>query len=277
MRSWLIVAHSAIGRQHVKKNLPCQDVHRIEVINTERGVAVVCDGAGSAKESRIGARIVAKQSAVLFKKLVADQSGCFPPSKEEWQKASHDALLKIAAFLKKFAVRTNRDFKSLACTVIVVVYDPHGVMISHIGDGRAAVCDWQGVWHAIMQPFRGEEANQTLFITSAAWRNNLAFMGCEIVNEPIIAFTLMSDGCENHAFRLNRYDEAAGVYIQLNEPYARFFKPLTEQLLALDEQGYLPEQINLEWQDFIERGTAGLAREGDDKTMILGILKAKME
>ena len=276
MRSWLIVAHSAIGRQHIKRNLPCQDVHRLSVINAERGVAVVCDGAGSAKESQTGARIVAKQSAILFKKLVAGRNGCFPPSKGEWQKASHDALLKIAAFLKKFAVRTNRDFKSLACTVIVVVFDPQGVMICHIGDGRAAVCDRQGDWHAIMQPFRGEEANQTLFITSAAWRNNLAFIGCEVFYEPITAFTLMSDGCENHAFRLNRYDEAAGVYIQLNEPYARFFKPLTEQLLALEEQGYSLEQINQEWRDFIERGTAGLAREGDDKTMILGILRAKM-
>ena len=277
MRSWLIVAHSAIGRQHIKKNLPCQDVHRIEVINAERGVAVVCDGAGSAKESRIGARIVAKQSAVLFKKLVVDRAGYFPPSKKEWQKASHDALSKIAAFLKKFAVRTNRSFKSLACTVIVVVYDPHGLMISHIGDGRAAVCDRQGDWQAIMQPFRGEEANQTLFITSAAWRNNPAFMGCEVFYEPLTAFTLMSDGCENHAFQLNRYDESAGVYIQLNEPYAKFFNPLTEQLLSLDGQGFSPEQINHEWQEFIDRGTAGLAREGDDKTMILGILKAKME
>ena len=275
--SWLIVAHSAIGRQHIKRNLPCQDVHRIADINAERGVAVICDGAGSAKESQIGARIVAKQSAVLFKKLVADRTGCFPPSKKEWQKASHDALLKIAAFLKKFAVRTNRDFKSLACTVMVVAFDPQGVMICHIGDGRAAVCDSLGDWHAIMKPFRGEEANQTLFITSAAWSNNLAFMGCEVFYDPITAFTLMSDGCENHAFRLNRYDEAAGIYIQLNEPYARFFNPLTEQILSLDGQGLSPEQINQEWRDFIERGTVGLAREGDDKTMILGILKAGME
>ena len=273
MKSWLIVAHSAIGRQHIKRDMLCQDAHRIAALNAAKGVAVVCDGAGSAIESHLGARIIAKQSAILFTKLLSEQMGRFPPSKQKWRKASHDILLRVYAFLQKFAARTGRNVKALACTVIVVVYDPRGVLISHIGDGRAAVCNSLGEWHAIMRPFRGEEANETLFITSTAWRNKPAFMGCEVIKERITAFTLMSDGCENHAFRLNRYDEEAGVFIQLNEPYARFFKPLTEQLLALDKQGYSYEQISNEWKDFIEKGTAGLAREGDDKTMILGILK----
>lgn len=43
--SWLIVSHSAIGRQHVKKAISCQDAHYLTEVNTEIGIAVVCDGA----------------------------------------------------------------------------------------------------------------------------------------------------------------------------------------------------------------------------------------
>jgi hypothetical protein len=84
----------------------------------------------------------------------------------------------------------------------------------------------------------------------------------------------MSDGCENSAFQINHYDEEKGIYLTLNEPYIKFFQPLTEQLLSLNKQGYSHKQLNEEWQNFIEQGNESLSKEGDDKTMILAMLKA---
>ncbi|MDD5271172.1 MAG: PP2C family serine/threonine-protein phosphatase [Methylovulum sp.] len=274
--SWLIVSHSAIGRQHVKKNIPCQDAHYLIEVNAETGIAVVCDGAGSAIESHMGAKIVAKQTSVLLKREIETVAWQFPSNTDAniWQNISYEVLLKVRDFLNRFAKKTNRDVKLLACTVIVVVYSPHTILISHIGDGRAAYCNNRGDWQAIMTPFKGEEANQTMFITCDLWCSHAEYLECNIINDDIAAFTLMSDGCENYAFQTNSYDEEKGIFFSLNEPYSKFFQPLTGQLLSLYKQGYSDQELNKEWQNFIESGNESLAKESDDKTLILGILKA---
>jgi hypothetical protein len=273
--SWLIVAHSAIGKAHIKNNLPCQDAHYLLPINNETGIAVVCDGAGSAAESQIGAKIVAKQTALLLKREIKTVDWLLSlNNNEKWKQISDKVLLMAFRFLEKFARRTHREIKSLACTVIAVIYNPRYIRICHIGDGRAAYCNKQNEWKAMLIPFKGEEANQTIFITSDLWRNNSDYIGCNVISDDITAFTLMSDGCENHSFQLNRYDEENKIYVALNEPYIKFFQPLTEQLLSLNKAGYSNEQLNTEWQEFIEQGNENLAKENDDKTMILGILKS---
>ncbi|MGZ8249701.1 MAG: PP2C family serine/threonine-protein phosphatase [Methylomagnum sp.] len=271
--TWLLLAHSAIGRQHVKNGLPCQDAHRLIPVDAEHGVAVVCDGAGSAKDSQLGAWLAANRAAHLFKDHMFAADWRLPSSLDEWRAVSYGLLLKTTEFLRRVAEVAHRDFKALACTVIVVVYSPHGMLICHIGDGRAALRDGRGIWRAAMTPFKGEEANQTIFITSNLWRENPAFLGCHLFDEPITGFTLMSDGCENHAFQINRYDEENGVYIQLNDPYPPFFEPLRTQLFELQQQGYSQVQLDEEWREFIEVGTRGFELECDDKTMIFGILK----
>jgi hypothetical protein len=273
-KSWLIVAHSAIGLAHIKKNLPCQDAHYLIQISSKTGIAVVCDGAGSAEESDIGAKFVAEQTALILKREIESITWQFPSNKEEWQKVSNEVFLEVWKLLVKFAQDNNKDIKSLACTVIAVIYSPENIFISHIGDGRAAYRNKQGDWKAIMTPFKGEEANQTIFITSDLWRNNVDYIGCKVIHDDVFAFTIMSDGCENHAFQLNSKDEEKWIYLSLNEPYINFFEPLVEQLLSLDKQGYSSQQLNEEWQNFIECGNENLAKESDDKTMILGILKA---
>lgn len=271
--AWLLLAHSAIGRQHVKNGAPCQDAHRLIPVEAGRGVAVVCDGAGSAKESQLGAWLAANRAAHLFKDHMLATGWRFPADLDEWRAASHGLMLQTAGFLHRVAAAAHREFKALACTVIVVVYSPCGALVCHIGDGRAALRDGLGIWRAAMTPFKGEEANQTIFITSDLWRENPAFLGCHLFEQPITGFALMSDGCETHAFQINRYDEENGIYIQLNDPYPPFFEPLRTQLLELHQQGHPQAKLDEEWREFIESGTRGLRLEPDDKTMILGILK----
>lgn len=270
--SWLLVSHSAIGRQHVKNKTACQDFHFLIEINAEMGIAVVCDGAGSAPESARGAKIVAKQTAKALERRLKTPEW-FPPNQEIWQKSSRDAFMEVRSYLTKFAKRTNIDLKFFACTVIAVIYHPKTLLISHIGDGRAAYCNSQNQWFPIMTPFKGEEANQTMFITCDGWCNNSENTECKVILDDITAFTLMSDGCEKHAFIINRKDDLKNIYYTLNEPYADFFNPLTSQLLALDKLGYSQNEINTEWQNFLEIDHEGLAKESDDKTLILGILK----
>jgi hypothetical protein len=274
LHSWLIVAHSAIGLAHVKRKLLCQDFNHVALLDKETGIAVVCDGAGSAAESHLGAKLVAKRVTSLLKREILSQPWQFPSDEQAWRNIICKVLSNVHDFLVRFSSRTHREVKSLACTVIVIIYNPQTILISHIGDGRAAYRNKEGQWRAIMTPFKGEEANQTIFITSQLWRNHEEYLECNIIHDDITAFALMSDGCERHSFQINNYDEEKRIYVSLNEPYNNFFQPLVEQLLELYRQGHSPQEINSEWQRFIESGTEGLAKESDDKTLILGILKA---
>ena len=100
---WLIVAHSAIGLAHIKKNLPCQDAHYHIQINADTGIAVVCDGAGSAAESQIGAKLVSEQTAKAFKREMEVDTWQSPLTQESWQEISYEVLFQIKNKLNELA------------------------------------------------------------------------------------------------------------------------------------------------------------------------------
>ena len=56
--SWVAAYASVIGNGHIQTNTPCQDNCEHIKVNDDWGVAVVCDGAGSAKFSHIGSDFV---------------------------------------------------------------------------------------------------------------------------------------------------------------------------------------------------------------------------
>jgi hypothetical protein len=70
-RRWLVVGDSIIGKSHIENNMPCQDYNHYEVINDIWGIAISCDGAGSASRSDAGSKFVSQKSAEVFKKIMA--------------------------------------------------------------------------------------------------------------------------------------------------------------------------------------------------------------
>lgn len=146
-------------------------------------------------------------------------------------------------------------------------------MVCHIGDGRAGYRKQSGEWQSLITPWKGEEANQTVFITSAIWNAPEKFLKSSVVNDVPTAFTLMSDGCESHSFELGYFDQQQQQFIEKNNPYPKFFDPLVEQVKKMDEGGMSSNEIHKNWRQFLTNGSQGLANESDDKTMILNTLK----
>jgi len=200
------------------------------------------------------------------------------PKQKEWEKISLNAFKQLRYDLGKYAKIKGLSFEDLACTIIVVIYSPFGILSTHIGDGRAGLRDQKGEWKAILTPHKGEEANQTIFLTSNAWlQEGFKMSGVKVPESNITidqpsAFTVMSDGCESHSFELGYFDKERQKFVEQNKPYPKFFEPVIATIIDMHEKG-MDQKVMLEkWSNFVRAGTEKLAKEPDDKTLIIGVI-----
>ena len=271
----LVIGESVIGKSHIDSGIPCQDSNFSQKINDGWGIAIVADGAGSAKNSHDGSKFVVHKAAEIFIKAMIKtdwyQNNQLP-LEPEWHQFSKEQLWRVKQLLDKYADWRGVRVKSLACTVIIVIYSPLGILITHIGDGRAGYCDSKHVWKAMMIPYKGEEANSTVFITSDIWNDNINhFIESRIITEKIVAFTLMSDGCEKATFECSKFNPATNHWSDPNNPYPKFFQPVLKTLINMEKNQIPAHEIQAKWRKFLEVGNTTLKNEPDDKTMILGI------
>jgi hypothetical protein len=194
------------------------------------------------------------------------------PDELQWNEDAVRTWLEVRHDLQEYAKSKGLTANSLGSTAIVVIFSRRHILATHIGDGRAAYRNDQGEWKAIMVPVKGEEANQTVFLTSLTPKNHSTFpFESRVISDRITGFALMSDGCERAAFEC-LIKGADGKMMDPNLPYPRFFEPLVSQLRKNKRAGMSTDDLHDKWQTFIEKGNNVLASEIDDKTMILGVL-----
>ena len=148
-----------------------------------------------------------------------------------------------------------------------------GLLVTHIGDGRAGYLNAADEWHALITPFHGSEANETVFITSDIWSDDIidTYLSADVVAGEVKAFCLLSDGCEKAAFECNLYDAENEVYYDPNRPFPLFFKSNIDIIPKLFENGLSQDEVNTNWQAFLAGGNETLKTESDDKTLILAV------
>lgn len=269
-QEWAVAWASARGHLHVAEDMPCQDFARHVALDYGRGVVVVADGAGSAAHSEVGSERVTAWALERFAGLMEREAwlgAAALPDAGQWRALALRELAAVREELAAFAERQDWLLGDLACTVIVLLYGRDFVQVAHVGDGRAGWADEAGDWRAAMLPFRGEEANETVFLSSEGWDEALETTQFE---GKVGAFVVLTDGCEKSAFEMNLYDEALGRYYDPNRPYAPFLNPNVGGLRAMYNDGKSQDEVNALWLRFLEGGTRHFQSEGDDKTMVLG-------
>lgn len=280
-QNWFVVGASVIGKSHTSTNTPCQDSYFNKVLSNDWGIAVICDGAGSATNSDVGSTFVATEAIPrVFEEIIIEKdwlNSSALPEPAEWEEAAKKGLKQVNGALRIFSDAQKYEFPSLACTAIIILYSPFGLLVTHIGDGRAGYCDEFGTWSSVMTPHKGEEANQTIFVTSGGWisddkftMSNVLVPESRVIKGKIASFILLSDGCEYHSFECSTMVDE-GKWIDPNRPYPQFFDPLINTLkgVAVDKKTSLEAQDS--WRQFLTTGTEGLKNEPDDKTMIIGV------
>jgi hypothetical protein len=274
--NWVIARGSSIGGRHIEENLPCQDSNGVYYSEEKKyGVAIVSDGAGSADHSDLGSKVVVEKGILIINECLLQTpfEELINMKQLEIESFFVDFYKMLYKEFETFSIEHNLQIKSLAATSIVVLFNESCIVCSHIGDGRAGYQDSQGNWHAILEPFKGDAANQTIFITSDIWTNPYEFIRTNKVNDRIQSFTLMSDGCENATFELNRFNEETQLYMRLNNPFPGFFNPNVAILRELNSQGIVTSEIDELWLKFLQKGNTKFETEIDDKTLVLGTLK----
>ena len=273
--NWIFAFASVIGNSHIAENLPCQDYCRVESFE-KFSIAVVCDGAGSCKNSQIGSEKASWFCIDRFEKLIRDNKWDDSeslPAQEVWHNLAKQTLYSVREDLENYGINEELEFKSLSSTLILTIILENGLLVSHIGDGRAGYCDSSNDWLSSITPFHGEVANQTVFLTSDFWDEEIIdnYIESRVIADQVKAVCLMSDGCEKASFECNLFDSETETYYDPNKPYPLFFDGNIKILPTLYAQGKSVEEINEMWKEFLSNGNDRLKVETDDKTLILGV------
>lgn len=278
MEKWLSVWCSKIGSSHIVEGSPCQDSSKVEYLSgTDFVIAAISDGAGSCVNSQIGSTFLVDASieklASLIKLGRLFQDNAFELNQRKWKEESFKVFKELKQDLQYIAIEKNLEYKSLSATLIVVISNGSYIACANVGDGRAAFRNRDGEWMAMLNPTKGEEANQTLFITSELWDSDFdsEHFGTFFYSEPITSFALLSDGCERASFEILKYNEIEGKYFDPNIPFKPFFEPNYLNLVKLRVANLDQIAMNQLWSEFLDKGTIKLENETDDKSMILSV------
>lgn len=205
-----VVAASITGPQHRHKKLPCQDFYKFHT-QGKNFVAVVSDGAGSAKYGKTGARIICETMVDLLKNSPVD---LIP---QRIAKAVETARRKLTLHRlnpgKKIATLNN-----FAATLVGVVYHQGKGLFFHIGDGAGLAFEGSKPDHFVASPpENGNFSCETFFYTQDNWQENLRLTKFEGLN----TIMLMTDGLTNFAFANDFQNIERGFVLPIHDFLSR--------------------------------------------------------
>lgn len=270
-----ILGISFQGDGHIKQSTPCQDYHQFSILEHNWKLAIVSDGAGSAKLSDSGSKAVCAGFKYYIENLIKEsdqlQRGEILDA-PIWNLVFRSMLASFQSQLRAVAAHQKCAFKDLSATIIILLYNKNGYMAAHVGDGRGGIYS-NGEWLELFTPHKGEEVNQTFFSTADFSNPSLLAHGIPVPetttsNIPFEKFVLMSDGCENGCWTTyQRVELPNGEWkVQdVNKPRVQAI----EDAFSLFEKAIEDRKSAL--ISFIQKYNLRMESETDDKTILLGI------
>jgi len=208
---WRSFGASVIGKGHIDTGLPCQDAWAV-VRGEHRLVAIVCDGAGSARQSERAAKEVTLTVSESLAAIGADDD-------PDIAAALESARLR----LEVIAAEAGHELDDYACTVVGLLLSGTRGVLFHLGDGLA-VARSPDAPPVVSLPENGEYSNETWFLSHRDWRAHLRVTPLPPPDQ-ISCIALMSDGAMPFAMARGNAD--------LFEP---FIGPVLRFLAAADDQ-----------------------------------------
>jgi len=252
---WRVFSASATGQRNVDQGAPGQDASHC-LVTGDVLVAVVCDGAGSAREGRMGADFMARMLAEqLSSTLYADRrlldlqaEGSAP-----LEAALRSAIEAVRGRLADLAASSELALHDYSCTLVGCVASPGGGCLFHIGDGFAIVQSAAGE-SVLSRPENGEYADETYFVTDENWKDHLRLTPIAAPGRGCV-IGLMSDGTAPFA---------------VDRARSGFFRPFIEPVAAYLREATAPNG-NDALRNLLESPRAGEI-SSDDKTLLLAFV-----
>lgn len=255
---WRYGFASVIGTGHVKSATPLQDASRVEVAFDARGdevlIAVTSDGAGSAGNSDVGARLACDQ-------FVHDLKSHFATGGDLSQ-LSNDFISnwvdKFQALINGLAAEAGLKAQDFACTLLAAVVGREQAVYFQLGDGAIveSMPGEQDQYRCVCWPQQGEYANTTNFLTDADAKEKFF---CEVkpatLPTRVDEVALFTDGLQNLV-----------LDYRAQSAHSPFFAPLFAWLRP--QPGGFSNELSESLAVYLNSEKIN-ARTDDDKTLIL--------
>jgi len=232
-------------------------------------VLIVCDGAGSKKHSKDAADFAVEFLSEKFTQILAAGASI---GSEEWKGLSQSLLLEAADKLGEHAQAAGQPLQEFGATCIIAFANDEFAACSHVGDGRAGYLDPKGVWRQMMTPYKGAEANATIFLSMLKPENADEYVRHEIIPGRTRSIVALSDGPETVCWHvLTKSKDGADKLIDPNMPSSNFFGKIASQLAGASAKKVSQEDLDGFWAKFLATGNEQLAAEIDDKTLLIAL------
>lgn len=220
--SWQVYGASSIGKSHIDSNLPNQD--SIYLQKTEHGmVAVVCDGAGSAKFSQAGAAFFSQSIGKMLLSLGVSRSVSSSGITLDLGQLTQQIIEQLSQIRLDLqsqlpAESSLRDYHTTFTGLLI--HSNHQALLVQIGDSPLTTSQFV-VRHPHIDYFtnlqvygddsKNEYVNETHFITQDNWQSFLRVEPIDLSQVDCLA--LMSDGCADLVF------EGASITPKIYRPF----------------------------------------------------------
>ncbi len=253
---WRFALASALGTSHAKTGAPCQDASACEFVSHADApllVAVVADGAGSARWSQNGARLACQVVQDETRKLLEAGKGIVDIDRAF---ALH-VLRRFQTIIGRVARRCELRPRDFACTLLVALVGQGRSAFFQVGDGaivlsRADARFPEPPYEYVFWPQQGEYANETFFAT--AW-NAYKVLQFEAFDAEVEELALFSDGLQSLVLDYEH-----------KRPHDGFFRPMFRTVRRLP-QGH-SSALSRHLEHFLG-SRAVTSKTDDDKSLVL--------
>ena len=250
--SWRHVAASVIGTSHQRTGGVCQDSNACRVVagspDGDVLLAVVADGAGSAKQAEAGSAMACQSITESAARYLTGRrlNRITRKTVERWIRNFQQEISSAAGAMEL----KPRDY---ACTLLAALVGQFHAVFFQIGDGSIVVSDAEERSYGhVFWPERGEYENATFFATDHRLAANLQF---ESVRRNVVELAMFSDGLQRLALDFQK--------VMPHEPFFRgIFPPVRKA--SPETAGQLAECLS----SFLSSARVN-QRTDDDKTLLL--------
>ncbi len=215
---WKYTVQSIRGSAHYINGMPCQDASdTVQVAGFL--VCALSDGAGSAKFSDFGSRIIVDKSLQFFKDYFDKTEAPQIAMRDLGVQQGEWLIEEVRDEISRVASEKNEPEQEFAGTLLVAVIGEAKSVFYQVGDGVWYICK-SGILGAVTWPEQGEFAGQTMFVTSSSATKSLQ---CHAVENGLDYIVGMTDGLE----RLS-------LDMQARVPHRGFCEPLITALRHAD-------------------------------------------
>jgi Protein phosphatase 2C len=203
---WRVAGASVRGTSHIEFDIPCQDYcsyQRLPIGSSSGLIIAIADGAGSARFSETGARVVV------------------------------DHLLKIIDQSEATALQQGEELREFGCTILFALVGELASFFVQIGDG-AWIVKRNDQYLAATWPSDGEYVNETTFLTSPNWAESIR---CQLIDN-VSAVAGFTDGLQRLALQLDNQTVYAPFFdplfsvLRTSEDDSSLISPLMEFLAS---------------------------------------------